>query len=134
MGTTYPATMDGLVHPSALRRKFEDDFEYLDEECLGDGVNGVVVKCRLKGTHKEYAVKRVNKRFKVVNGQSLPLSDEDKARLGTEIEILMRAQHPNVVRLVAVYDPPEEPPQPGQARDDCIYLVQVRAVKRAFVS
>eukprot|EP01100_Stratorugosa_tubuloviscum_P000389 TRINITY_DN1084_c0_g1_i1.p1 TRINITY_DN1084_c0_g1~~TRINITY_DN1084_c0_g1_i1.p1 ORF type:complete len:295 (-),score=67.79 TRINITY_DN1084_c0_g1_i1:822-1706(-) len=67
----------------------------LGEE-LGRGAFSVVKKCTLKETRQEYAVKIINKKN----------LGADIVRLETEIEILQRVNHPNVISLKDLFDSP----------------------------
>ena len=61
---------------------------------LGQGSFATVKKCKNKQTGKKCAVKVLYKK---------KLSDEDKINLQTEIEIMQQMDHPNIVRLVDVF-------------------------------
>lgn len=72
---------------------------------LGYGVSGFVRKIMHKETGEEFAVKRLN--LIVVD------SDEARAQLIEEIDIMCQLDHPNVIRLEEIY-----------ASDNIVYLVQ----------
>ncbi|XP_063434507.1 calcium/calmodulin-dependent protein kinase type IV-like [Mytilus trossulus] len=79
--------------PESIKEvSFEEKYEILTE--LGKGATSVVHKCNDKGTSKAWAVKIINKRvdFKVIN---------------TEIGVLLKLNHPNVIRLKEIYETPQ---------------------------
>jgi len=68
-------------------KQFEEKYDIGDE--LGRGAFSVVKKCVSKNSGKTYAVKVIEKKN----------VGQDMARLRTEIEILKRVKHPNIIRL-----------------------------------
>eukprot|EP00005_Dracoamoeba_jomungandri_P012224 CAMPEP_0174267920 /NCGR_PEP_ID=MMETSP0439-20130205/35429_1 /TAXON_ID=0 /ORGANISM="Stereomyxa ramosa, Strain Chinc5" /LENGTH=292 /DNA_ID=CAMNT_0015355737 /DNA_START=74 /DNA_END=952 /DNA_ORIENTATION=+ len=68
----------------------EDDFELLEE--LGSGNFSKVYLGKHKATGTEYAIKVVDKK------------QVDSEKLVTEIEILKKVSHPNIIALFEVYD------------------------------
>ena len=80
---------------SELMKKYE-----IEKGSLGSGNFAVVKKCWAKGTAKEgpyYAVKIIDK-SKV----------EDMGDIEREIEIMGMVQHPNVIKLVEIFDEPKK--------------------------
>ncbi|XP_051875460.1 calcium/calmodulin-dependent protein kinase type IV-like [Pristis pectinata] len=70
--------------------------DYYDVEVeLGRGATSVVFQCRQKGTEKSYAVKTLKKTI-------------DKKIVRTEIGILLRLSHPNIIRLKEIFETPLE--------------------------
>ncbi|XP_069748889.1 calcium/calmodulin-dependent protein kinase type IV isoform X4 [Narcine bancroftii] len=61
----------------------------------GWGATSVVFQCRQKGTQKSYAVKMLKKTI-------------DKKIVRTEIGILLRLSHPNIIRLKEIFETPLE--------------------------
>ncbi|XP_062925223.1 calcium/calmodulin-dependent protein kinase type IV isoform X2 [Mobula hypostoma] len=68
---------------------------YNVEAELGRGATSVVFQCRQKGTEKSYAVKMLKKTI-------------DKKIVRTEIGILLRLSHPNIIRLNEIFETPLE--------------------------
>ncbi|XP_072137156.1 calcium/calmodulin-dependent protein kinase type IV [Mobula birostris] len=68
---------------------------YNVEAELGRGATSVVFQCRQKGTEKSYAVKMLKKTI-------------DKKIVRTEIGILLRLSHPNIIRLKEIFETPLE--------------------------
>ncbi|XP_078422338.1 calcium/calmodulin-dependent protein kinase type IV isoform X2 [Cetorhinus maximus] len=77
--------IDGSNKESAL----EDYYEIESE--LGRGATSVVYQCRQKGTEKPYAVKVLKKTV-------------DKNIVRTEIGVLLRLSHPNIIRLKEIFE------------------------------
>uniref|UniRef100_K1PLL2 Calcium/calmodulin-dependent protein kinase type IV n=1 Tax=Magallana gigas TaxID=29159 RepID=K1PLL2_MAGGI len=76
------AKQDYWISESTKDQKFEDYYTQLTE--LGRGATSVVYKCEHKGTTKKWAVKIIHKRV-------------DKKVINTEIGILLKLNHKNVV-------------------------------------
>ncbi|XP_042310850.1 calcium/calmodulin-dependent protein kinase type IV [Sceloporus undulatus] len=62
---------------------------------LGRGATSVVYRCRQKGTQKPFAVKILNKTV-------------DKKIVRTEIGVLLRLSHPNIIKLKEIFETPTE--------------------------
>ena len=72
------------------------DYEILHD--LGEGQFGVAKKIVHKKTHLPFAVKIIPKQ---------KLDAKERSRLATEIQILKRARHPNIIGLRGVCDTPD---------------------------
>ncbi|XP_016148013.1 calcium/calmodulin-dependent protein kinase type IV-like [Sinocyclocheilus grahami] len=70
------------------------DFYELESE-LGRGATSVVFRCHQKGTQKHYAVKMLKKTV-------------DKKIVRTEIGVLLRLSHPNIIKLKEIFETPAE--------------------------
>uniref|UniRef100_UPI00398F1771 calcium/calmodulin-dependent protein kinase type IV-like n=1 Tax=Pristiophorus japonicus TaxID=55135 RepID=UPI00398F1771 len=81
--------IDGSNKESAL-----EDYYAVGSE-LGRGATSVVYQCRQKGTEKPYAVKMLKKTI-------------DKKIVRTEIGVLLRLSHPNIIRLKEIFETPTE--------------------------
>ncbi|XP_069748873.1 calcium/calmodulin-dependent protein kinase type IV isoform X2 [Narcine bancroftii] len=81
--------IDGSNQGSLLEDYYEVERE------LGRGATSVVFQCRQKGTQKSYAVKMLKKTI-------------DKKIVRTEIGILLRLSHPNIIRLKEIFETPLE--------------------------
>lgn len=68
---------------------------YKIEGTIGKGSFATVKKAKHRDTQVRYAVKVLSKK---------KMSDEDKIAMQTEIEILKTVDHPNVVKLVDVFE------------------------------
>ncbi|XP_067105886.1 calcium/calmodulin-dependent protein kinase type IV [Osmerus mordax] len=68
---------------------------YEVESELGRGATSVVCRCRQKGTQKTYAVKTLKKTV-------------DKKIVRTEIGVLLRLSHPNIIKLKEIFETPSE--------------------------
>lgn len=79
-------------------RKIEDDY-VLAKEVLGSGYSGSIILARDRQSQSRYAVKR----FNLAN-----MSQGSRTELVTECEILLSLDHPHIVRLVDVYETPEQ--------------------------
>ncbi|XP_038661045.1 calcium/calmodulin-dependent protein kinase type IV-like isoform X1 [Scyliorhinus canicula] len=77
--------IDGSNKESAL-----EDFYEVEAE-LGRGATSVVYQCRQKGTEKLFAVKVLDKTV-------------DKKIVRTEIGVLLRLSHPNIIRLKEIFE------------------------------
>ncbi|XP_059139408.1 calcium/calmodulin-dependent protein kinase type IV-like [Physella acuta] len=80
---------DYWLSESIKDKRFEDQYDLGKE--LGRGSTAVVYKCTVKGTDQAWAVKIIDKRV------------EHKTVL-TEVGILLRLDHPNIVRMKEVYE------------------------------
>ncbi|KAG9353653.1 hypothetical protein JZ751_011775 [Albula glossodonta] len=97
------------------------DYYELESE-LGRGATSVVFRCRQKGTQKPYAVKMLKKTVGPIAlvGESLcwvecePLRSKDsfmpvdKKIVRTEIGVLLRLSHPNIIKLKEIFETPAE--------------------------
>ncbi|XP_039221256.1 calcium/calmodulin-dependent protein kinase type IV isoform X4 [Crotalus tigris] len=70
------------------------DYYDLESE-LGRGATSIVYRCRQKGTQKPFAVKILKKTV-------------DKKIVRTEIGVLLRLSHPNIIKLKEIYETPTE--------------------------
>lgn len=96
-----------LVSPLAVHSKVHDDYEFFDE--IGHGSFGRVKVVRHRRTSQLRACKIVKAR-----------TQEQLEQLLTEVKLLRSLDHPNIVKLHAVYVEQEEP---GVAVPARIYLV-----------
>lgn len=71
-----------------------DDFFEVESE-LGRGATSVVYRCKQKGTQKPYALKVLKKTV-------------DKKIVRTEIGVLLRLSHPNIIKLKEIFETPAE--------------------------
>ncbi|XP_032873308.1 calcium/calmodulin-dependent protein kinase type IV [Amblyraja radiata] len=91
--TSATSSCDYWVDGSNKEDVLED---YYDVEAeLGRGASSVVFQCKQKGTEKSYAVKVLKKTI-------------DKKVVRTEIGILLRLSHPNIIRLKEIFETPLE--------------------------
>uniref|UniRef100_A0A8C5LWH0 Calcium/calmodulin dependent protein kinase IV n=1 Tax=Leptobrachium leishanense TaxID=445787 RepID=A0A8C5LWH0_9ANUR len=65
------------------------------ESELGRGATSIVHRCRQKGTQKPFAVKMLKKTV-------------DKKIVRTEIGVLLRLSHPNIIKLKEIFETPTE--------------------------
>ena len=70
------------------------DFYHIDEDLLGEGMNKVVRGINIKTT-EEVAIKII---------QTDSMSETDMGYLFKEIQILSEVSHPNIVRLIEVFE------------------------------
>jgi calcium/calmodulin-dependent protein kinase I len=68
---------------------------YKIEGTIGKGSFATVKKAKNRATGKRYAVKVLSKK---------KMSEEDKVAMQTEIDILKQIDHPNVVKLIDVFE------------------------------
>ena len=68
---------------------------YKIEGTIGRGSFATVKRAKLRSTGERFAVKVLSKR---------KMSEEDLAALHTEIEILKSVDHPNIVKLVDIFE------------------------------
>ncbi|NWT56305.1 KCC4 kinase, partial [Erythrocercus mccallii] len=88
-GSTAPDYwIDGSIKDT-LAHYFELESE------LGRGATSIVYRCRQKGTQKPYAVKMLKKTV-------------DKKIVRTEIGVLLRLSHPNIIKLKEIFETPTE--------------------------
>ncbi|KAK2163447.1 hypothetical protein LSH36_79g05005 [Paralvinella palmiformis] len=80
------------VKESIRDRQFTEFYDIGKE--LGSGATSQVFKCQHKGTGKEWAVKMIEKTGNL------------KKAVNTEIGILLKISHPNIIRLKEVYETP----------------------------
>ncbi|XP_074834676.1 calcium/calmodulin-dependent protein kinase type IV-like isoform X2 [Carettochelys insculpta] len=92
MPTSKPGAeywIDGSRRNAAL-----EDFYTVGPE-LGRGATSVVHSCQEKGTHLPYAAKILKKTI-------------DKKIVRTEIGVLLRLSHPNIIKLKEIFETPSE--------------------------
>ncbi|XP_005089392.1 calcium/calmodulin-dependent protein kinase type IV [Aplysia californica] len=77
------------IAESIKDKKFEDKYDLGRE--LGRGATAIVYKCTLKGTDHVWAVKIMDKRV-------------EQKTIMTEVGILLKMDHPNVVRMKEVFE------------------------------
>ncbi|XP_031221122.1 calcium/calmodulin-dependent protein kinase type IV isoform X3 [Mastomys coucha] len=75
------------------RDPLSDFFEVESE--LGRGATSIVYRCKQKGTQKPYALKVLKKTV-------------DKKIVRTEIGVLLRLSHPNIIKLKEIFETPTE--------------------------
>ncbi|XP_058133016.1 calcium/calmodulin-dependent protein kinase type IV [Dasypus novemcinctus] len=75
------------------RDALSDFFEVESE--LGRGATSIVYRCKQKGTQKPYALKVLKKTV-------------DKKIVRTEIGVLLRLSHPNIIKLKEIFETPTE--------------------------
>ncbi|XP_048384309.1 calcium/calmodulin-dependent protein kinase type IV-like isoform X1 [Stegostoma tigrinum] len=80
---------DYWIDVSNKESALEDYYEIETE--LGRGATSVVYQCRQKGTEKPFAVKVLKKTI-------------DKKIVRTEIGVLLRLSHPNIIRLKEIFE------------------------------
>ena len=68
---------------------------YKIESTLGKGSFATVKLAKFRATGERFAVKVLSKK---------KMSDEDKIMMQTEIEILKKIDHPNIVKLIDVFE------------------------------
>ncbi|KAF0690423.1 Aste57867_18155 [Aphanomyces stellatus] len=85
-----------------------EHYELVGEDQLGDGAYAVVKPAIRRSNGNEVAIKQIHKRFLV--------TEKAKAAVKTEVEIHLRLQHRNIVRLLEVYE-----------TDSFLYLVMEKA-------
>ena len=68
---------------------------YKIESTIGKGSFATVKKAKFRATGERFAVKVLSKK---------KMSDEDKIAMLTEIEILKQVDHPNIVKMVDVFE------------------------------
>ena len=73
--------------------KIKDTYKIL--ETMGKGSFSSVKKAKKRATGELFAVKVLSKK---------KMSEEDRIHLKTEVEILKLLDHPNIVRLIEVYE------------------------------
>lgn len=88
--------------------------DYFDLESeLGRGATSIVYRCRQKGTQKPYAVKILKKTELLAEELSETLKKlyeekVDKKIVRTEIGVLLRLSHPNIIKLKEIFETPTE--------------------------
>uniref|UniRef100_A0ABM5FT32 Calcium/calmodulin-dependent protein kinase type IV isoform X1 n=1 Tax=Pogona vitticeps TaxID=103695 RepID=A0ABM5FT32_9SAUR len=88
------------------------DYYELESE-LGRGATSIVYRCRQKGTQKPFAVKILNKNelpAEELCATLKKLYEEkvDKKIVRTEIGVLLRLSHPNIIKLKEIFETPTE--------------------------
>ncbi|XP_070599035.1 calcium/calmodulin-dependent protein kinase type IV isoform X1 [Erythrolamprus reginae] len=95
VSTPAAATSDGPdFWIDGSNRDILADYYDLESE-LGRGATSVVYSCRQKGTQKPFAVKILKKTV-------------DKKIVRTEIGVLLRLSHPNIIKLKEIFETPTE--------------------------
>ncbi|XP_032069596.1 calcium/calmodulin-dependent protein kinase type IV [Thamnophis elegans] len=92
VATPGPASPDFWIDGS--NRDSLTDYYDLESE-LGRGATSIVYRCRQKGTQKPFAVKILKKTV-------------DKKIVRTEIGVLLRLSHPNIIKLKEIFETPTE--------------------------
>ena len=77
----------------------KDDFESLEDKCIGEGTFGSVWKVRHKTSNKIYAIKVMNKE-NIIRHNMLE-------QINKEIEILYKLDHPNIIKLYSHFEDDE---------------------------
>lgn len=81
--------VDYWIKESIKDKSFEDHYELGKE--LGRGATSIVYKCEQRGTATQWAVKIINKKV-------------EKKIVSTEIGVLLKMNHPHVIRLKELYE------------------------------
>lgn len=68
---------------------------YKIEATIGKGSFATVKKAKNRATGERFAVKVLSKK---------KMTEEDKIAMHTEIEILKQVDHPNIVRLIDIFE------------------------------
>ncbi|XP_021235978.1 calcium/calmodulin-dependent protein kinase type IV isoform X2 [Numida meleagris] len=97
--------------------------QYFDLESeLGRGATSIVYRCRQKGTQKPYAIKKLKKTQIKVWTRNISQSSAhtlvercgfletsiDKKIVRTEIGVLLRLSHPNIIKLKEIFETPTD--------------------------
>lgn len=77
------------------RREHGLEHFYALKQELGSGATSTVFRCEEKGTQKPYAAKTIKKTI-------------DKKIVRTEIGVLLRLSHPNIIKLKEIFETPSE--------------------------
>ncbi|XP_060057246.1 calcium/calmodulin-dependent protein kinase type IV isoform X1 [Erinaceus europaeus] len=83
-----------------------NDFFEVESE-LGRGATSIVYRCKQKGTQKPYALK-VLKKTDMSPREELQAHRVDKKIVRTEIGVLLRLSHPNIIKLKEIFETPTE--------------------------
>ncbi|XP_053145558.1 calcium/calmodulin-dependent protein kinase type IV-like [Hemicordylus capensis] len=92
--TSKPPPGDEYWIEGSRRDSTLQDFYLMGPE-LGRGATSVVYSCEEKGTHAQYAAKILKKTI-------------DKKIVRTEIGVLLRLSHPNIIKLKEIFETPSE--------------------------
>lgn len=84
---------EGWIQESIKDKAFEETYSISKE--LGCGATSKVFKCIHNGTGQAWAVKVINKNV-------------EKKVIRTEIGVLLKIQHPNVIRMKDIYETPTQ--------------------------
>ncbi|XP_070791830.1 calcium/calmodulin-dependent protein kinase type IV [Pituophis catenifer annectens] len=120
-----PAPTPGRVATPAAAGSASPDFwidgsnrdtltDYYDLESeLGRGATSIVYRCRQKGTQKPFAVKILKKTELPAEELCATLKklfeeQVDKKIVRTEIGVLLRLSHPNIIKLKEIFETPTE--------------------------
>ena len=83
----------------SIGKKFNFPKNYDKMKKIGDGSYGEVNLCKHKVNNIDYAVKFLKKKS---------MSDGEKEILQNEINMMMRLDHPSIVKIVEYYDEEEQ--------------------------
>jgi calcium-dependent protein kinase len=81
------------------KRNLNDFYDIEEEKILGTGLNGIVKACIHRQTKSQFALKRLSKK---------ELKTEKLVQLRVEIDIMIRLNHPNILRLHEFFETEEE--------------------------
>ncbi|KAF0753540.1 hypothetical protein AaE_005674 [Aphanomyces astaci] len=97
-GSTKPCPAETyFINPFFIHElAVTEHYELCGEDQLGDGAYAVVKPAIRRSNGTQVAIKQVHKRYL--------LTDQAKAAVKTEVEIHLRLQHRNIVRLLEVYE------------------------------
>ncbi|XP_048359918.1 calcium/calmodulin-dependent protein kinase type IV isoform X1 [Sphaerodactylus townsendi] len=114
-GAAGPAAAAALVPDYWIDGSNRDTLaEYYELESeLGRGATSIVYRCRQKGTQKPYAVKILKKTALPAEELCITLKklfqeQVDKKIVRTEIGVLLRLSHPNIIKLKEIFETPTE--------------------------
>ena len=86
---------------SGLEKEYsKDDFETLQDKCIGSGTFGSVWKVRNKETNQIYAIKVINKEY--------ILKQNMAEQIKKEIEIMYKLDHPHIIKLYSYFEDDED--------------------------
>ncbi|XP_002736839.1 calcium/calmodulin-dependent protein kinase type IV-like [Saccoglossus kowalevskii] len=91
MPTSMTPSNEFWIAESKKDSSFDDNYNRGKE--LGRGATSVVFRCEQKGTDKPFAVKTLHKNV-------------DKKIIRTEIGVLLKLKHPNVIQLKEIFETP----------------------------
>ena len=73
----------------------KNDFETLNDKCIGSGTFGSVWKVRHKITNQIYAIKVINKEYIIKQNMI--------EQIKKEIEIMYKLNHPHIIKLYSFF-------------------------------
>jgi serine/threonine protein kinase len=86
---------------SGLEKEFnKNDFETLQDKCIGNGTFGSVWKVRHKTTNEIYAIKVINKENIIKQNMT--------EQIKKEIEIMYKLDHPHIIKLYSHFEDDED--------------------------